>query len=325
MSNDGDPAPAAEGEVIYASVLSTRRHQLSGENPVVGLFRSDDGGDTWRHMGWKQGRTFAAMEASAGRGDTIFVAAGNGIMRTTDGGGFWKIVTGWRITEVQDLTINPRNPAQIYAATPYGIFRSDDLGETWKERNSGLGSKFVASIRVDRTDPHRVFAGTEAGLFVSGDEGDSWTSTAVTTPVRSVRQSPVDAMRWMAGLQDRGVALSSDGGETWRAAAGIIADATIYEAEFHPSDSDRLYAGGWQTGLLRSTDFGASWERLASGLEMPSIHSIAVSRREPGLLLVGTMGGGLYRSRDDGETWHVAAPEVFEAAQVWDLFVAGEQ
>ncbi len=291
----------------------------------MGLFVSRDDGATWAHTGWTQGHAFAAMAAPGGCGDTVFVANGNGVHRTTDGGAFWRITTGWDVTEVQDVTLSPHDVRRVFAATPYGVFASADLGETWRESSTGLASKFVASVRVDRVAPRRVFAGTEAGLFVSVDDGQTWRATAVTAPVRSVRQSPSDARRWAVGVQDQGVALSDDGGQTWHYAPGAPAGHTIYEAEFHPTDARTLYAGGWNTGVLVTRDFGQTWRADTAGLADLNVHALAVSRRHPGTVYAGTLGGGLFVSRNDGRAWHAVAPEHFEAGQLWDLFVEGEQ
>ncbi|HYE57961.1 MAG TPA: hypothetical protein VD948_05625 [Rhodothermales bacterium] len=312
-------------EVLYAGVYSTRKHQLAGQNPIVGLFYSRDGGATWTQTGWTQGHAFAAMATPGGCGDTVFVANGNGVHRTTNGGRFWRITTGWDVTEVQDVTMDPSRPWRVFAATPYGLFVTSDLGQTWRAQNDGLASRFVASVRVDRTAPDRVFAGTEAGLFVSPDGGRSWRATAVTAPVRSIRQSQADPRRWAVGLQDSGIALSTDGGTTWTYASGEPATRTIYEAEFHPSESSTIYAGGWGTGVLVSRDFGRTWTTDVRGLDEKSVHALAVSRRHRGVVYAGTLGGGLFVSRDDGRTWTAVAPEHFEAAQIWDLYVEGEQ
>jgi hypothetical protein len=314
-------------ETIYAAVLSTRRHTLAGQNPTVGVFYSRDGGVTWQHTGWRQGRTFAVMAPAGGQGDTLLTASGNGVHRTMDGGGFWRITTGREVTEVQDITINPARPEEVYAATPYGIFRTGDLGETWEKRSAGLTSLFVASIRIDRTRPERVFAGTEDGLFVSDDSGRTWRFAGIKDPIRSIRQSPTDPGRWLLGLHNSGIAVSTDGGASWRYAAGALADRSIYQAEFDPVNSDVMYAGGWQTGVYRSTDFGNTWRSLTPSWDEASlnVHSIAVSRRYPGRILAGTMGGGMYVSRDGGASWSPVVPDIFEASQVWDLYVEGEQ
>lgn len=312
-----EAAPAC-ADAVYAAVLSTRKHQLSGENPVVGVFRSADGGATWTHHGWRQGRTFAVMAPRGGCGDTLVTASGNGVLQTTDGR-FWRIATGWQITEVQDVTIDPWAPRRLFAATPYGLFRSDDAGDTWRDVSSGLASRFVGSVRVDRAQAARVWAGTEAGLFVSDDGGHAWQPTAVTSPVRSVRQSPHDARHLVVGLEAQGVAVSRDGGATWAQAEGPR--ATIYEAEYDPMQPDVLYAGGWQTGVLRSADGGRTW--ASWGLDGESVHSLAVLRT--GAVLAGTMGNGLFARRGAQAAWQPVAPEVFEAGQVWDLYVEGEQ
>ena len=323
--NREEIAGECDEERIYAAVLSTRKHQLSGENPVVGVFSTTDGGDSWSHTGWKQGRTFAVMKPPGSCGDTLFTASGNGVMRTRDGGDFWKITTGWRITEVQDIAITPGRINRIFAATPYGVFRSDDFGKTWQEYSLGLPSDFVASIRVDRTDPDRVFAGTEEGLSVSGDAGAHWQPLPLRDPIRSVRQSPVEPNLWVAGLQDRGVAVSRDDGNTWSYVGGAVGQKTIYECEFHPENAEELVAGGWSTGVFRSRDFGESWTQLMPGQDTLSVHCLAFSRENPERIFIGSMGKGIFRTENDGDSWEAIAPQHFEAAQVWDLYVEGEQ
>jgi photosystem II stability/assembly factor-like uncharacterized protein len=316
-----------DDEVIYAAVLSTRKHQLAGDNPTVGVFYSADGGERWQHTGWRIGRTFAVMAVPGGCGDTLVTASGNGVMRTIDGGGFWRIATGWQVTEVQDVTMSPVDPRVIYASTPYGIFYSDTLGERWEERSEGLSSRFVAAVRIARLHAERVFAGTESGLYISHDAGRTWRASGIDTPVRSIRQSPIDPNRWAAALQDRGIAISDDGGQTWRHGTGAGEDASIYEVEFDPWNEDVLYAGGWQTGVLHSTDAGRTWNVLGVGLEGVgmNVHALAISRKHPGYMFAGTMGDGMYRSVDGGMNWHPLVPDIFEASQVWDLYIEGEQ
>lgn len=314
-----------DDEAFYAVMLSTRIHQLAGVNPVVGLFVSIDGGETWEHTGWTAGRMFGAMGMPGGCGDTLFTASGNGVFRTFDGGNFWRITTDWRVTEVQDVTINPGRFGEVFASTPYGIFRTRNFGESWQETSSGLHSRFTLSVRVDRTNPDRMLAATESGLYESTDSGDSWRPTALNVPVRSVRQSQADHDRWVAGLQDVGVALSADGGETWMMAEGPIGGHTIYTAEFHPEDADIVYAGGWETGVFRTEDFGETWERFDAGLDHTSIHGLAISRRDPNVILAGTMGGGLFRSTDGGGSWRAVAEGIFAHGQIWDIHIEGEQ
>ncbi|HLE56486.1 MAG TPA: hypothetical protein VJB15_05330 [Rhodothermia bacterium] len=311
-------------ETFYVSMLGTRMHRLSGVNPTVGLFYTRDGGNTWQHTGWEQGKAFAAVTPHGGRGDTIFIAAGNGVMITKDGGAEWRIATGWDVTEVQDVAVSKGRRSDLFAATPYGIYRSTDFGGSWERVADSLAQPFVASIRVDRNDPDRILAGTEGGLYASSDSGDTWQPGELRQPVRSVRQSPLEPYVWAAALQDQGVAISYDRGATW-ANAGGLAGKTIYEVEFDPINPQRLLAGGWKTGILESMDEGAHWKRIDDDLPAEDVHGIAFSRGTDGLVIAGTMNDGVFISRDGGIHWTPADPEIFAQGQIWDVYVEGEQ
>lgn len=311
-------------ETFYVCMLGTRKHRLSGVNPEVGLFYTNDAGATWQHTGWEQGKAFAAVTPAGGQGDTIFVAAGNGVMRTTDGGVHWRITTGWEVTEVQDVGLSAKRRADVFAATPYGIYRSRDFGATWTHIADELPEPYVSSIRVDREDPDKVLAGAEAGLYISSDAGDTWSRSSLTYPIRSVRQSPVSPQIWAAALQDHGVAISEDGGATWRTSEDLDG-RTVYEVEFDPMRPDRLLAGGWKTGPLESQDLGRHWKRLSDDPEVEDVHGIAISRVQDGLVIVGSMSNGVFVSTDGGSSWTASAPDIFDEGQIWDVFVGGEQ
>lgn len=309
---------SCDQELIYVSMLGTRKHRLRGENPTVGVFYTTDFGDSWSHTGWKQGKTFATFAVGSGCGDTLLVAAGNGVMRSIDGGSSWRITTPWHVTEVQDVVMS--NSGRGLAGTPYGILASDDRGASWFDLEVDLGSRstpgahFTSAVRIGRNGTE--FAGTEEGLLRVSPAG--WTE--IEEPVRSIRQSPHDAATWMVGLQNGGVRLTRDNGEHWEPSAITV---TIYEAEFHPALKNVLVAGGWQTGLLVSRDFGKTWERNET-LPAESIHGIAISRRDPNVIIVGSMSDGVFVTADNGQTWSAAAPEIFAAGQIWDVTIAGE-
>jgi photosystem II stability/assembly factor-like uncharacterized protein len=310
-------------ERVYAALLSTRIHRLSGQNPVVGVFDSRDGGSTWNHTGWPQGRHFSIITEPGTCGVVRYVAAGNGLFRTTDDGRTWRITTDWRQTEIQGAAVNTMDPKIILSATPYGIYRSTDRGDTWSEASSGLDQRFTSSIRFDRTNARVALAGTESGVYISEDGGSTWRPTNLDKPVRSVRQSPDNPGIWVAGLQHSGGAISRDFGRTWQLSPGLDGK-TIYQIEFGV-EPEELWAGGWEVGVWYSPDLGRTWEHRSEGIAYPSIHSIAVSRAKPGTLWAGSMGGGLFRSDDHGKTWKASNPELFDAGQIWDLYIDTEQ
>ncbi len=138
-------------ETIYMAVLGSHNQRLNAaDNPLVGLFVSTDRGASWKHLGWREYiRTFYC---EAGPDGTLWSACGNGALRSTDRGASWKITTGWEITEVLKVRVDPSNPSTVYAATAYGVFKSSDAGASWQKKTAGFSRKFVADVWVDRAD-----------------------------------------------------------------------------------------------------------------------------------------------------------------------------
>lgn len=286
-------------------MLGTRKHRLSGENPTVGVFATRDHGDTWEHMGWKQGKAFAVYTTPTSCGDTVWVAAGNGVHRSIDGGETWRITTPWEVTEVQDVFVSSADPSNVWAATPYGTYESRDFGDTW----SKIHLAFASSVR----DRH---VGVDDAVVIVPRPLFGGPPSLVTPPIRSIRADPVDGREaWAtkgAGVLIEPGEIPWDGGPT------------IYEVEFHPSLQGVLYAGGWDTGLLVTRDGGETWDEVTS-LATRNIHGIAISRRDPNVIIVGSMDEGVFVTKDGGQTWTASAPELFDQGQIWDVHIAGEK
>jgi photosystem II stability/assembly factor-like uncharacterized protein len=122
-----------------------------------------------------------------------------------------------------------------------------------------------------------------------------------------------------AGLRERGVRRTIDGGESWidceLPAPGVFSLAVS-------AADGAVYAGTEPSALYRSDDRGETWVELAGLLELPSrptwsfpprpwtshVRWIAPSPHDADLLLVGIELGGLMRSTDRGETWHDHRP-----------------
>jgi photosystem II stability/assembly factor-like uncharacterized protein len=242
----------------------------------------------------------------------MYLAAGNGVLKTTDGGKTWRIMTDWRITEVMNIAIHPEDKNIIYIATPYGVFKSRDAGWTWSEKNVGIrpeetgttSSTFVSSIIIDRKDPNRILIGTENGIYESVDGGQRWNPLALSgIGIRTLVQSPHNPEVLFAGTEDDGVFKSTDGGRSWRKVNRGLKSLTIYTIAFDPMDDKIIYCGGYNSGVCRSVDGGETWGCSNSGLNFTTVHSIAVHPDDPKLIFAGTFDGGIYVSRDGGATW----------------------
>lgn len=309
---------------LYAAVLETRGYIVGQTNAHSGLHRYD-GDLRWEHLGWPNLRQ-TGIAAERDRPEMLYLAAGNGVLRSTDGGRAWRVTTDWQITEVQAVAADPHAPERVYAATAYGVFRTDDRGASWSACSQGLPepiSTFVQSIAVDISRSDRVIAGSEGGLFVSEDGARSWHPTGPGgIPIRIVRQSPLEPDVWLAGTEDHGLLRSTNGGKTWRAAAGSVADRTSYAVALDPSDAALMAAAGFESGVHLSRDRGASWTPWVSDLPEPTIHALAFDPRRPGHLWVGTVGRGVFVVMPDGRWTHAG----LEDATIRDmLFVRADR
>ena len=128
------------------------------------MYRSTDGGRTWRNVGLRDTRHIARVRVHPSNPDVAYVAAlghafgpndERGVFRTTDGGESWeRVLDRGDRAGAADLCMDPGNPRVLYAATwetlrqPWsftsggpgsGIFRSTDGGDTWDDLTGNRG------------------------------------------------------------------------------------------------------------------------------------------------------------------------------------------
>lgn len=307
-------------QTIYVAVLQTQSYTVGAANPPTGLYRYD-GDTTWTHLGWRNARNFG-IAVDPSNPNYLFLASGNGALRSLDGGNHWRITTDWRVTEILDLVMAPQNTDHVYLASAYGIWRTTDRGETWLAANHGLKPTFVQTIAVDRSAPDRILAGGEGGLFESIDAARNWTKSNINnTIILDLAQSPSAPHYWMAGTEDNGVLLSADNGKSWQFANGKIASQTVYAVAFDPGDPQRMAAGGFQTGVFISMNRGKTWSQNKNGLSSLNIHALAFDREKSHRIWVGTLGAGMYYSDDLGKTWKFAG---LRGSDVWDMVIVSD-
>ena len=126
VSTFGDVALAPSNpRIVYAGTGEQNNRQSTSWGN--GVYRSDDGGDTWQHLGLENTRHIGKVEVDPTDPDRVFVAAlGNlwapseerGVFRSSDGGESWeRVLFVDEVTGAVDLVMNPRNPDVLYAAT----------------------------------------------------------------------------------------------------------------------------------------------------------------------------------------------------------------
>ena len=241
--------------------------------PPSGLFAlSKDG--TWEQRGYNH-PYITAMDYDRRHPQVIYLAAGNGCIRSADTGKTWRILTSWGETELQDIAVDRHHPGTIFIALPDGIAKTTDEGRTWQRAQAGIERKYTKALRVDRENSGRVIAGTERGIFLSTDNGAHWLAAErAAEMVTHIEQSPHKAGEWLATTERSGLWRSKDRGDSWQRVRGVPSDKTLYQVSYHPSLDEVIAVCGWGIGVLISRDGGATFHSANYGLPAEAIWSV---------------------------------------------------
>ena len=301
---------------VYATVISTKLFIVGAANPQTGLFYQQPAEDTvWHHSGAPNIRANGMAFDPQANGEVLYIASGNGLHKSTDGGRSWRITTGWEITEVLGMSVDPHDASTVFIATAYGVYKSTDGCNTWKQTHQG----FTSSVIIERTNPSILYCSTENGAFKSVDAGESWSRLGLSIKrTRTIVQHPRNPDILFVGTEDNGIYATHDAGITWTKIEAGIDHSTFYTIAFDPSDPNVMYAGGYVTGVYKSVDGGKSWKRVCKGFSVESIHSIAVDPNESRRVYAATIGDGVYRSDDSGDTWRNVG---LKGSQTWILSI----
>ena len=148
---------AAEKErTLFIAFAMTKAQESSSIPTDSGIYLRSEKEDSWHRIGPViQSMNSLAVDPSAPA--TMFMACGNGIVRSKDGGETWRMVTGWRESDFLKIAIDPENGDNIYGTSVWGFHLSRDGGESWTSANKGLNEKYCRTIIVDHRnhDPCR--------------------------------------------------------------------------------------------------------------------------------------------------------------------------
>ena len=257
----------ANPNVVYAAAVG----RLWGPNRERGLYKTTDGGNTWKNtmfISEDTGFTDVAMDrqnpdtlyaASYQRRRSVFGFNGGGpesaIYKTTDGGANWKKLTrGLPYENAADgdtgrigLSIYRRNPRIVYAVVEHkngGVFRSEDAGETWR-RMSDVNPRpvYYSQIQVDPNNDLRVWV-LGSPVYYSEDGGRTFDSRRVGkihVDFHAIWIDPGDSNHMLLG-SDGGITASWDAGKTWDF-VNTIAIGEFYEVNVDMSKPYRIGGG----------------------------------------------------------------------------------
>ena len=261
-----------------------------------GVYKSTDGGKSWKNMGLKNSEHIAEVIVHPGNSNIVYVAAygpvwseggDRGVYKSTDGGQSWTCVKSVSsYTGCNDLVIDPRDPNVLYAAfhqrmrkvfTYIGggpesaVYKSTDGGSTWTKLEGGLPSGDVGRIglAVSKVNPDMVYAVVEA------NEGRG------------------------------GIFRSTDRGASWEKRSGNYTSGNYYnEIECDPFNANKIYIT--DTYYKVSYDGGKSVSNLGEINKHIDNHAIWVDPSDANHMLVGC-DGGVYETYDHAGSWHYKA------------------
>ena len=257
-----------------------------------GVYRSKDGGKTWKHMGLKNSEHIAKIIVDPRNSNIVYVAAigplwseggDRGLYKSMDGGKTWESkIKVDEHTGVTDLIMDPNNPDVLYAATYQrrrhvftwmsggpgsGLYKSTDSGESWEQLKTGLPSSIIGRI----------------GLAMSPADSD-------------IVYAIVEAMDGQQGFYR-----TSNRGGSWKKMSNYVTSGNYYqEIVVDPKDVNTVYS--LSTYNMVTRDGGKTFSRLGEKNKHVDNHVMWIDPDDTDYLLVGC-DGGIYESFDRGKNW----------------------
>ncbi len=286
-----------------------------------GLYRSTDGGTSWRKLnvgiGSARQFVFAPSDAQVQYASFGSWLESGGLYRSTDGGASWEEI-GVDVIEstALALAVHPADAETLLAGTANGaLYRSTDGGATWTEVGENLDAEAFHMLAF-MSD--MAYAGTDTALYASADGGVTWTMVErdFGGPVRTMVTSPEGVILVGAGqFPTGGVYKQAAPGTDFALKLNGMQDVVVLDMV---SIDDVLYVATWGAGVFRSADNGAMWSQV--DLAAPYVTRLMVAPGDPPVLWAATAYSdwGLFQSKDRARTWHEVG-RASPAASAWDV------
>jgi photosystem II stability/assembly factor-like uncharacterized protein len=312
-------------DIVWAAVMG----HLFGPNETRGVYKTTDGGKTWKKLLYVNNQTGASdLVMEPGNPEVLYAGMwralrtpysmesggeGSGLWKSTDGGNTWTDLSAkkglpkgtWGIVAV---AVAPSNPDKLYALIENqngGMFLSNDAGETWNlvssDNNIRQRAWYYTKVFVDPKNENTVYA-PNVGFMRSRDGGKTFQS--LRTPHGDHHDLWIDPDNGnrMIVADDGGAQISFDGGENW-STYGNQPTAQIYRVSTDNSFPYRILGAQQDNSTIRikSRSGGTAisdndWEPTA-GAESGYVVADPLN---PDIVYGGNYGG--YISRLDHKT-----------------------
>ena len=265
-------------------------------NQGNGMWKSEDEGQTWRHIGLEDSRHIGAIWVDPHDANIVFVAAlghtygpntERGVFKSSDGGKSWrKVLYKDDVTGAIDVAFAPDNPKIGFATLWYHYVQPDT--------------------------PFAGLMGTGgAGIYKTTDGGDTWTPVN-TTGLPSGKMGRIGVVVAPGGqrvfaiisaMKEGGLYRSDDSGATWKritSDARIVGNGYFSKVFLDPHNPNTLYIA--QTSLYRSQDGGKTFEAYKGAPGGDDNHALWIDPTNSSYMIMGSDQGATI-SMDGGLTW----------------------
>src|SRR5712671_4070408 len=322
----------SDSRTVFAALWESREGPWENghfEGPGSGLYKSTDGGATWRHLAqglpdFEHGglaRVGLGIAPSAPKRLFVTVAAetGGGLYRSDDAGEGWSRITdddrvAERADDFAEVKVHPKNPDVVFTASVVA-WKSTDGGKTFTALRGAPGGDDYQRLWIDPADPEVMLLAGDQGAIVTVNGGSTWSSWYNQPTAQMFHVTADDAFpyRLCGGQQESGSAcVSSRGGDgeitfrDWHP-AGI--EEYGYGAP-DPLDPDVVY-GGKVSRYDRRT--GQSHDISPVASPRPDYRTIRTqplvfAPTDPRTLYFAS--NTLWKTRDGGQTWTRISPDL---------------
>ena len=338
-------APSDETILYVGEGENTMRGNVS--EGLGGMWRSDDGGKSWKNIGLKEGRHIIRIVVHPKNPDIVWAAVmghlfgpneERGVYKTIDGGKTWKrVLFTNNQTGCSDLVMEPGNPKVLYAGmwrlirTPYslesggegsGLWKTVDGGETWTNISTkkGLpkGTWGIVGVAIAPSNTDKIYSiieNKDGGVFMSNDGGETWTQTSSDNNVRQrawyyskIFVDPKNENR--VYCPNVNFMRSNDGGRTFQGVNTPHGDH--HDLWIDPEDGNRMIVAD-DGGAQVSFDGGNNW---SSYLNQPTVQTYRVSTDNafPYRVLAPQQDNGAFRIRSRTYGAAITAADMENAA-----------
>jgi uncharacterized protein (TIGR03437 family) len=247
-----------EPSTIYAGLSSVEYGIRHG-----GVFKSTDGGDTWRRV-LSYNDSLPALAVDPSDPLCVYAASYRGHhFRTVNGGESWDALPHIA-NYLTDLIIDPIDSSILYASTESAVYKSIDGGLNWSQSLEEFSS--ISSLVIDPGNPATLYAGKP-------------------------RNVPPYVLK------------TTDGGASWAPADTGMTAGSVTALAVDSADPSTIYASSGTGVVFKTTDGGGSWNQLLRGLPLRPVSSIAIDPVRDAVVYAGIDEAGVFKSVDGGQSW----------------------